>query len=128
MAAELEVLQPGLFTSIQDRGRFGFMQYGVPVSGAMDSYAAGLANLLLKNQPDAAVLEITQAGPKLRFSEATAITVTGAELSPVLNGRAVENNHVLQVNAGEILSFGKRKFGARAYLAIQGGIFTEKFL
>jgi antagonist of KipI len=128
MTADVEVLQPGLFSCIQDRGRYGFRQYGVPVSGAMDSYAAGMANMLLKNSIDAAVLEITQAGPKMLFSEATVISITGAELSPMLNGRAVENYHVLQVNAGDLLAFGKRNLGSRSYLAVQGGFLTEKIL
>lgn len=128
MTAEVEVLQPGLFSSIQDRGRFGSMEYGVPVSGVMDSYAAGLANLLLKNPADAVVLEITLSGPKLRFSAATSIVVTGAELSPQINGRVIENNHVLPIDAGDTLSFGKRSLGARAYLAIQGGFLAEKVL
>ncbi len=128
MTAEVEVLKPGLFSSVQDAGRFGFMEYGVPVSGVMDSYAAGLANLLLKNSADAAVLEITLLGPKLRFSHATNIAITGADLSPMINGCAVENNHVLQIASGDVLSFGKRVFGARAYLAMQGEFLTEKVL
>lgn len=128
MTAEVEVLHPGLFSGVQDRGRFGFMAYGVPVSGAMDTYAAQLANLLVKNAADAAVLEITLLGPKLQFSGATAICITGAELSPMINGRVVENNHVLHIDAGDILSFGKRTHGCRAYLAVHGGFLTEEVL
>ena len=69
MEAKIEVLQPGLFSTIQDRGRFGFSKYGVPQSGAMDRQAAGMANLLLKNDQQDAVLEITLQGPTLYFPE-----------------------------------------------------------
>jgi antagonist of KipI len=68
MKGRIEVLQPGLYSTIQDSGRFGFKKYGIPGSGAMDSYAATMANLLLQNNPDDAVMEITQMGPNLKFS------------------------------------------------------------
>lgn len=126
MKAEIEVLQPGLFTSVQDFGRFGFRKFGVPVSGAMDSYASKMANLILKNSVNAAVLEITQMGPKLRFSGATLIALSGADLSPRINGEIVENNQVLQVFPGDELSFGRRKAGCRAFMAVAGGILSEE--
>ena len=128
MLAEVEVLHPGLFSSIQDKGRFGFMGYGVPVSGPMDSYAAKMANLLLKNPENSAVMEITQMGPKLRFSETAVIAITGANLSPTVNGEAVENNQLIVINAGDVLQFGKRIFGCRTYLAVKGGFQTEEVL
>ncbi len=128
MTGKVEVLNPGLYSSVQDGGRFGFMEYGVPVSGVMDSYAAGLANLLLKNPTDAAVVEITLLGPKLLFSKATTIAITGADINAMLDGRTISNNQVVQVNAGEVLSFGKREYGYRAYLAVQGGFLTEEVL
>lgn len=128
MTGTVEVLEPGLYSTVQDRGRFGFMEYGVPVSGVMDSYAAGLANLLLKNPADAAVLEITFLGPKLKFSKTTTIAITGADLQPVINGRAINNNQVVSIHAGEELHFGKRKYGNRSYLAVQGGFLTEQVL
>ncbi len=71
MGAEIEVLQPGLFSTIQDFGRNGFLKYGVPLSGAMDNYSARMANLILNNPPDSAVMEITQMGPKLKFHSST---------------------------------------------------------
>jgi len=86
MKAEIEVLQPGLFSSLQDSGRKGFMEYGVPVSGARESYASGMANLLLQKSPDAVVMEITQLGPKLKFMASTQIVISGADLSPVIIG------------------------------------------
>lgn len=126
--AEVQVLQPGLYSSVQDNGRFGFRRYGVPQSGSMDMQAAGLANLLLKNDPGAALLEITLQGPKLIFSERTQIAITGADLSPQLGSFKLENYRMYTVEAGDMLSFGTRKLGYRAYLAIMGGFKSEVVL
>lgn len=128
MKGRIEVLQPGLFSTIQDTGRFGYAKFGVPISGPMDSYSATMANLLLNNLHDAAVMEITQMGPKLKFSLPVKITITGANLSPRLNDLEITNNKVLMLAAGDILSFGKRIKGGRAYLGISGGFKTEETL
>ncbi len=128
MKAEIEVLQPGLFSTIQDPGRRGFLKYGIPMSGVMDFYAAKFANLILRNNPDSAVLEITQMGPKLRFSHPVKISICGALISPKINNFPIENNRVYKIEAGDELSFGKRKVGCRAYLAISGGFKTKKVL
>jgi biotin-dependent carboxylase-like uncharacterized protein len=128
MKAEIEVLQPGLFSTIQDPGRNGFLKYGVPMSGVMDFYAAKMANLILRNTPNSAVLEITQMGPKLKFSDPVKISICGALLSPKINNFKIENNRVYKIEAGDELSFGKRQLGCRAYLAISGGFKTEKVL
>ena len=128
MKAEIEVLQPGLFSSIQDTGRSGFMKYGVPVSGVMDSFASRTANLILQNPENAAILEITQLGPKLRFTASTQIAISGAFLSPKINGRAIENNKTYKIEEGEVLSFGRRIDGCRAYLAVKGGFRTDSVL
>ncbi len=126
--SQVEVLQPGLFSSIQDLGRTGFLEFGVPLSGPMDPFASGMANLLLQNSPNAAVLEMTQLGPKLKFSSATQIVITGAHLSPELNGIGIENNKTHDILPGDILAFKKRKFGCRAYLAVKNGFKTEQVL
>lgn len=126
--SKIEVLQPGLFSSIQDEGRFGFRKYGVPQSGAMDQRAAGMANLLLQNNPDAAVLEITLQGPVLRFNAAADIVITGADLSPVLDGERLLNNHVIHVKEGQVLKFGGRISGFRAYLGIRNGFQSQEVL
>ncbi|MCM4160219.1 biotin-dependent carboxyltransferase family protein [Antarcticibacterium flavum] len=128
MRGRIEVLQPGLFSTIQDTGRFGFAKFGVPGSGAMDSYAATMANLILNNNPDAAVLEMTQMGPKLKFSAPVKIVITGANLSPRINNDNIKNNKIISIAAGDVLSFGKRILGARAYLGIAGGFRTEVIL
>ena len=119
---------PGLYSSIQDLGRFGFRKYGVPQSGAMDQRAAGMANLLLQNEPNAAVLEITLQGPVLKFPEAAEIVITGADLSPSLDGERLLNNHVVHVKEGQILRFGGRISGFRAYLGIKNGFQTPEIL
>ena len=128
MKAEIEVLQPGLFSTIQDLGRKGFLKYGIPMSGVMDLYAAKMANLILRNPPGSAILEITQMGPKLRFSDSVKISICGALLSPKINNFPIGNNRVHKIEAGDELSFGKRELGCRAYLAISGGFKTGKVL
>lgn len=121
----VEIVSGGLYTSIQDMGRFGFRKYGVPLSGAMDSYSALLANSLLGNRIDAAVLEITFIGPVLRFTTATQIAITGAGFSPTLNNREVPLNTRINLDAGSVVKFGLPAYGLRAYLSVFGG-FQEK--
>ncbi|CAM4017519.1 biotin-dependent carboxyltransferase family protein [Gillisia limnaea] len=128
MKSEIEVLQPGLFSTIQDLGRYGFLKYGVPLSGNMDKYAAKMGSIILNNPVDSAVLEITQMGPKLQFNASAKIVITGADLSPEINKISVSNNTIHLINAGDILSFGKRKSGCRAYLSINGGFKTSESL
>lgn len=128
MEAEIEVLEPGLFSTIQDEGRFHFRKFGVPVSGPMDRKAAKIANLVLNNPSDAAVMEITQQGPVLKFSGSTQIAVSGADLSAEINGQVISNNRAYEVGTGDILKFGRRKIGCRSYLAIAGGFQTSSFL
>lgn len=121
----IDVLAPGLLTSIQDRGRFGFKKFGVPVSGAMDQQSSALANHLLNNDAYAAVMEITLTGPQLVFNSDALIVVTGADLSPSVNGGACPMSRLVQLSAGDILSFGAAKKGVRAYIGVKGGFQTE---
>src|SRR5512143_3758317 len=83
----IEVLDGGLFTTVQDAGRFGYQRYGVPVSGAMDSFALRAANRLAGNDQGAAGLEITLLGPRLRFLAASSFALAGADLGATLDGR-----------------------------------------
>ncbi len=85
----VKVIQPGFFSTIQDLGRFGYLQYGVPESGAMDRYSANLANAILNNNKDEAVIEMTMTGATLMFETSTQICVTGADMSPKLNDTAI---------------------------------------
>ncbi len=121
----LKVIQPGFFTTIQDTGRFGYRDKGVPVCGCMDNYSASMANSLLENDDTDAVMEITMTGPKLEFSTSSFFSITGGEMSPTLNGIPINSYEVHKANEGDVLSFGKLINGFRSYLAVKGGFLTE---
>ena len=127
-AAQLHVLRPGLLTTLQDLGRFGFQRFGMPVSGAMDTSALRLANRLVGNQDHAAALEVTIKGPEIRFETSAVIAIAGADLSPLVDGKPVQNWVTLHIQRGGILTFGQRRTGARAYVALAGGFDTPKVL
>lgn len=118
----IEVIKPGFFTTIQDLGRWGYQRYGIGTAGALDSFALSAANLLLGNEEEAAGLELTFAGPMLKFHQNTLIAITGADLNPRLNGQPIPNWTVCSIPSGSILNFGQKKSGVRAYLAVWGGI------
>lgn len=118
----LEVLQPGLLTTVQDLGRPGYQQFGIPVAGAMDGYALRIANRLLGNEENAAALEITMLGPELRFLADTTIAITGGDLLPGINGQEIPMWETVAVHMGDRLGFGEIRSGCRAYLAVAGGI------
>ncbi|HEX8656534.1 MAG TPA: biotin-dependent carboxyltransferase family protein, partial [Hymenobacter sp.] len=118
----LLILRPGLLTSVQDLGRHGYQQDGIPVSGAMDATALRVANLLVGNAENTAGLEITLRGPTIRFAANHLIALTGADLSPTLNGQPVGRYRPVGVAAGTELAFGAPRSGSRAYLAISGGL------
>ncbi|PKP26405.1 MAG: allophanate hydrolase [Bacteroidetes bacterium HGW-Bacteroidetes-2] len=124
----IEILSSGLYTTIQDLGRYGYRKYGVPISGAMDGYSAKLANQLLGNAKDCAVLEITFLGPVLKFKTATQIVITGAGFTPTLNYKEISMNTPIEVSMESILNFGLPTFGFRGYLAVKGGFKAEKTL
>lgn len=118
----LHLIEPGLLTTVQDRGRYGYQRYGVPVSGAMDEFALRMANVLVGNDQGAAALEITVQGPTIEFLAPTWIAITGADLSATLDERTVSLWESVQVHAGSVLAFGDPRDGMRAYLAVRGGI------
>jgi KipI family sensor histidine kinase inhibitor len=116
------VVRPGLFTTIQDRGRWGHQASGVSVSGAMDLVSHRFANLLVGNDADAATLEVTLAGPEVRFDQPVLLAVTGADLQASLDGITVPVGVAVGCRPGSVLRFGERQSGARAYIAFDGGI------
>lgn len=118
----IRIRKTGLATSIQDRGRFGYYSLGIPPSGAMDAFSLLAANLLVGNPEDAAGLEITYLGPELEFQAPAIVAVTGAELEPKVGGESRPLWESFSVSAGDVLSFAFLKAGARAYLAVAGGI------
>ena len=124
----VKVIKTGFYTTLQDLGRFDFQDYGVPVSGVMDQYSAKIANSLLGNEQNAAVLEITMTGPTLQFLKPTAICISGADISPTINEKLIKLNTVYSLKAMDVLSFGKLHHGFRSYLAVYKGFKTQSTL
>jgi biotin-dependent carboxylase-like uncharacterized protein len=124
----IKVIASGLHSSLQDLGRFGHRNCGVPVSGAMDLRSASNANAMIGNDPNATVLEFMASGPVLEFHEAAVIGISGAIFSPKIDGNEVGMNTSIQVKEGSTLSFGSPSKGLRAYLAIKGGFTPEIML
>lgn len=118
----IKVNAPGLATTVQDLGRPGYYHLGIPLSGGMDRFALRAANLLVGNDEGAAVLEAVFMGPELEFTADATVAVTGAELPPKVNGELRETWNSFRVKAGQVLSFDFLKKGARAYIAISGGV------
>ncbi|ONM46701.1 biotin-dependent carboxyltransferase family protein [Nocardia donostiensis] len=117
----VEVMEAGLATTVQDLGRSGAYNVGIPPSGALDQESAKLANLLVGNEVDAAVLEAPYLGPRLAFTGPSVVAVTGAQAQVMLNGTEVPAWEAFQVDDGDVLSFGYIQSGARLYIAIAGG-------
>ena len=112
----------GFLTTIQDAGRTGFQESGVPVTGVMDTRSYKLANILVGNDDKQAVLEVTLMGPMLQFTSDTIIAVTGGDLGPKLNGKDMPMYEAVPVKKGDSLSFMGIKSGSRAYVAFAGGL------
>ncbi len=117
----LKIIRPGLMTTLQDTGRFGWQKIGVITSGAMDTYSLRMANILVGNDENEAALEITMAGPTIEFTADTLIAITGGDLAPVIDGQTVPTLRPVAVKAGAILKFTSCRSGCRAYLAAAGG-------
>ena len=117
----IKVITAGFYSSIQDAGRFGYRDMGVPVSGVMDSYSANLANILLNNSNTAAVIEMTHHGITLQFEQKTYIAITGAQCDCLLNDVLIKRNVVVEIPAHSMLKIGRFTSAARAYLAVMGG-------
>jgi len=118
----LEVVEPGIFTTIQDLGRKGYFASGIPPSGAMDRFALRMGNLLVKNPIDEAGIEMTAIGMKARVLKETIIALTGAEFSAKLNGDSLPLWQAVYLKEGDFLSIEKPRRGWRGYLCVAGGI------
>ena len=118
----LQIIQPGMLTTVQDKGRFGYQRFGMPVAGAMDAFALRAANLLLGNPDSAAGLEATVLGPQIRFLAETRIAITGADVAPLLDDAPISMWQSVSVPQGAALTFRRPQDGMRAYLAVAGGI------
>ena len=124
----MRCIKPGMLTLVQDMGRVPYRHMGVPQGGAMDRTSARNANLLVGNAPDTPLLEITIIGPKLEFDNACNIAITGANISPTLNGVPIDNNKLIKIPSGAKVSFGRLVTGCRCYLAVGGHWQVDKWL
>jgi antagonist of KipI len=127
-ARTMSVDQPGMFSVVQDLGRYGHQRYGVPVNGAMDEWSHRVANALVGNPSSAATLECTLSGPTLRFSHDTLIALCGADMRVTAGDRAVPMQRAVLLRRGVPLIFCERIRGARTYLAVRGGLGTAPVL
>ena len=118
----IKVIQPGLFTTIQDGGRHGFRNIGIPTSGFMDQESAWAANELVKNNKDESLLEVTLTGPTLIFNCNCVISITGGDFNPLINNLPVKMYQSINVSTGDILKLNNTINGARSYIAISGGL------
>ncbi len=121
----LEIIKPGLSTSIQDLGRPGYFHLGIPIGGAMDRFALRAANMLVGNAEDAAGLEAVFMGPEIKFTQDGVVAVTGAEMPITLDGESRACWASFDVKAGQVLGFGFLQSGARIYIAVSGGFATK---
>jgi len=124
----IRVLAPGLLTTLQDAGRHGHAAFGVGGAGAMDPVAMRIANLLVGNDIDDAALEITLHGPRLRFDVDALVATAGADVELRIGAQTLPCWRPIVVRAGSELAFGGMPRGARAYLAVAGGIDGERVL
>ncbi len=128
MNGVLRVEKPGLFTTVQDLGRPNAISAGVPPGGAMDRFAHRAANLLVGNEDGAATLECALRGPELVVLRSCLVAITGADFDPRVNGRAAHTWTGIFLSRGDELTFAGRRSGARAYVAVAGGIAGDRWL
>ncbi|MBL7730648.1 MAG: biotin-dependent carboxyltransferase family protein [Chitinophagaceae bacterium] len=124
----LKVIKAGIMDSIQDAGRYGRQYLGVNPSGAMDKYAMQVANVLAGNDRNDAVIELHFPASVFLFTSPLMIALAGADFSASINGEPVPSNHCIVVNRNDVLQFHRPLNGARAYLAVRGGIRADEWL
>lgn len=124
----IKIISSGLLTTVQDLGRYGYRSHGIPLSGAMDQSSAKLANLLVGNDENDALLECTMMGPKIEFYCDTYIAVTGAEVDIYLDDILQTLNTTISIKTGNILKFGKVHHGCRFYISFASGLNTMNIL
>ena len=123
MTESLRVLQPGILTTIQDLGRPNAVASGVPAGGAMDRFAHAAANLIVGNDRGAATLECTLTGPRLVAISSCVVAITGGDLGP-----SIPMWTAVQLAPGDEIAFAGRRSGARAYIAVGGGVVGDRWL
>lgn len=129
MSRTITTVKPGLETCVQELpGRQGFLEQGFPLSGPFDAWSFRQANILVGNHRDVAALECQFLGPELTFDADMLVAVTGADMTPLLDGEPVQMYRTVAVAAGQTLAMSFARTGARAYVAVSGGIATEPVL
>lgn len=123
-----EVLKSGLLSTFQDLGRLQHQRWGIPVAGALDINAHRLANLLVGNRPQMATLEMNLFPPTLKVVQSCCIALTGAHVSPLVNDSKAPMHRPIVLRSGDVISFGPRLDGARAYMAVHGGFQLDSVL
>jgi antagonist of KipI len=118
----IQVVKPGLLTTVQDLGRPGYQQYGVVVGGALDAFAMRVANLIVGNDENAAGLEMAQTGPSLQFEQESLVAWGGADFEARVGGELLPRDRAVRIAAGEVITFGFARSGLRAWLAMAGGV------
>ena len=124
----ITIIKPGVSCSIQDLGRWGYQQFGVPIGGAMDTISATTANRICGNDDDEAVLECTLHGLEMKCNETISFALTGGGARATINGETVAYNRLIKVVAGSVLKLHPDPHGCRTYIAIAGGLKIEKEL
>ena len=124
----IKFISKGLYTTIQDDGRFGYRNIGVPSSGYMDRESAQVANLILGNPINNPLIEATLIGPTIKFEKSTFICITGSDFNPMLNESRISLYAPVKVNKGDILKINNSSIGSRCYISIKGGIKVDKVL
>ena len=123
----IRILKGGMMTTVQDLGRTGYQSQGFSVAGVMDVRSFKIANLLLDNPENEAVLEITLIGPTLEFTSATIIAITGGDFQPTINGEPAPMYTALYMNKGDVLKFGSARTGSRAYIAFSRKLDIDEY-
>ena len=126
--AVFEILEPGVLTTIQDLGRYGFSQFGVPPSGALDTFSFRVANLLVGNRLEEACLEVTVMGLKLKALTEVVIAITGGDLFPTLNGDPLEMWRTHLLVKGDVVAFRGLRGGCRSYFSVSGGFAVPRIM
>ena len=127
-SADLEILSPGLMTTVQDDGRFGYQAYGVSPAGPMDARAFHLANLLAGNAQNTAALELCVTGPEIRVNTNTTVALCGADFGMQIDGVPVPSYAGVPVKKGQVISFTPARRGRYGYLAFRGGIYVPEVM
>ena len=124
----IKIISKGLYTTIQDEGRFGYRDIGVPSSGYMDKESAQIANLILDNPINNPLIEATLIGPTIKFEKPTVICITGSDFNPMLNENRISLYTAVKVKKGDKLKINNSSIGSRCYISIKGDIKLDEVL